>query len=321
MIDKTENMAGQKEVLPQFQNLTPYHKLEKLVENRTVFSMSHCELNIFETFRKSERVSLKFDHLVFTTMLRGKKVMNLFDNQRFDYLPGESVVVPSNEEMLIDFPEATYNSPSQCIALTIDDQNIKETLDILNEKFTKAEDKDSWSLDPKQFHIQNTAEIAKTVDRIIHISRENNSSRDIFANLAVKELLIRLMQTQARKTIFTDYLKHASSNRFAYIVKYIKENIAENLRIDRLSNLACMSKPHFFRSFKQEFGITPVEFILRERIDTAKRVLGEPDSNITDAAFRTGFQSISYFCSVFKKLEGITPNDYKKALNPARLIT
>lgn len=314
-------MTGKNEAIPQQQSLTPLHKLGNLVENRTVFSMNQCELNIFETYRKSERVSLQFDSLAFTAMLRGKKVMNLFGNQRFDYLPGESVVVPSQEEMLIDFPEATFDTPSQCIALLIDEQDIKDTLNILNEQFTKTEKHDKWALDIQQFHIQNSFEISKTIDRLIHISKENNSSKDIFANMAVKELLIRLMQTQARNTIFNDYQKHASSNRFAFVVKYIKENIANNIKIEKLSNMACMSRPHFFRSFKQEFGITPVEFIIRERIDGAKKVLNEPNSSITDAAFRTGFQSISYFCSVFKKQEGITPNDYKKTLISAHLLT
>lgn len=309
------------ESLPFPQRLTPVDKLENLVENRTVFSMKDCELNIFETYRKSERISLRFDHLTYTCMLRGKKIMNLFGDHRFDYLPGESVIVPSSQEMLIDFPEATFKTPSQCIALLIDEQSIRETLEILNEQHTKAEDKDIWAIDPQQFHIQNSFEIAKTIDRLIHISKENISSKDVLANMAVKELLIRLMQTQARNTIFQDYKKHASSNRFAFVVQYIKENITTSLKIDTLSNLACMSRPHFFRSFKQEFGITPVEFIVRERINCAKKVLKERNTSISDAASQTGFQSISYFCTVFKKFEGITPNDYKKTLLAPHLIT
>jgi len=314
-------MTKRTDAFPLTQRLTPVDKLENLVENRTVFSMKDCELNIFETFRKSERVSLQFDHFTYTSMLRGKKVMKLSGSQQFDYVPGESVVVPSDQEMLIDFPEASFTSPSQCIALLIDKQNIKDTIDILNEHHTKAESKDSWALDSQQFHIQNSFEIAKTIDRLIHISKENHISRDILANMAVKELLVRLMQTQARNTIFRDYQKHTSSNRFAFVVQFIKDNLASPIKIDTLSNMACMSRPHFFRSFKQEFGITPVEFIIRERIDYAKKVLEEPDASITDAAFRTGFQSISYFCTVFKKMEGITPNEYKNTLTAAYLLT
>jgi AraC-like DNA-binding protein len=298
---------------PRPVSLTPESKLQTLVENRSVFSMDHCELNIFETYKQSNRISLKFPDLVYTAMLRGKKVMNLDGRTPFDYLPGESVIVSSNEEMIIDFPEATRESPTQCIALAINGEKIKSTIDFLNERFAKTESHEEWKLETEHVHIQNTLEIRNTVERLIRISQETNVAKDVFADMALQELLLRIMQTQARELIFENYVLCRSNNRFAHVVGFIKENLAENLTVEKLSSVACMSKPHFFRSFKREFGISPVEFIIQERIKLAKKLLIDPGVSIAEAGFRSGFQNVSYFSNIFKKNEGTTPKEFRKS--------
>src|SRR5476651_2102317 len=96
---------------PELLPLKPEKDLRTLVENRSVYTLQHCELNVFETWKQSANVKLVFNDMVLTTMLRGKKIMHLFGSEQFDYLPGESVIVPDHEEMVIDFPDADYQNP------------------------------------------------------------------------------------------------------------------------------------------------------------------------------------------------------------------
>jgi hypothetical protein len=115
------------------------NRLHSLVENRTVFALDAFELNIFETHQAALRVPLRLDGLALTTMLRGKKVMHLPDRPAFDYLPGETVVVGEDELMEIDFPEACLCQPTQCLAVAIAPDTIRQTVDLLNERYPRTE--------------------------------------------------------------------------------------------------------------------------------------------------------------------------------------
>ena len=290
-------------------------RLHTLVENRTVYALDGFELSVFETHHAALRVPLRLDGLALTTMLRGKKVMHLPGRNAFDYLPGESVVVEKDELMEIDFPDACLCQPTQCLAVAIAPDTIRHTVDLLNERYPKAETHQPWAISgPEYAHLTNTPELTDTLGRLVAVSRTTDVNKDVLAGFTLQELLVRLMQTQARQLIFHDYARYLTSHRFAAVVAYIKEHLTENLNIDKLSALACMSKATFFRVFKREFGITPVEFIIRERLGEAKRLLRHPLASVAEVCLRAGFNNLSYFQSLFKKHEGVTPGAYKRQM-------
>ena len=292
-----------------------FERLHSLVENRTVYALDGFELNIFETHQVAHRVPLRLGGLALTTMLRGKKVMHLPDRPAFDYLPGESVVVDKGELMEIDFPDACLCQPTQCLAVTIAPATIRHTVDLLNERYPRVETRTPWSLaGPDYAHLTNTPELTGALERLVAVARTTDANKDVLAGFTLQELLVRLMQTQARQLIFHDYTRHLTTHRFAAVVSYIKQHLAESLTIDKLSALACMSKATFFRLFKREFGLTPVEFIIRERLGEAKRLLRHPLASVADVCLRAGFNNLSYFQSLFKKYEGVTPGAYRKQM-------
>ena len=170
-------MAKLKKIL-DLPSLTKENSLKTLVENRTVYNLENCELNLFETYQKSILVPLKFNDLVVTSMLRGKKVMHLFEDPAFDYLPGESVIVPANIEMVIDFPEASFNKPTQCLALAIDNQKIVNTLNYLNEKYPKTGNSDYWKLDEQNYFFNNNEDLANTINKLITICQSTDLTKD-----------------------------------------------------------------------------------------------------------------------------------------------
>ncbi len=290
--------------------LTSEKSLKTLVENRTIFSLNHCELNIFETYQSTALVPLKFNDLVVTSMLRGKKIMHLFEDPSFEYLPGETVIVPSNVEMKIDFPEASTENPTQCIALAIEQDTIQKTLAFLNERYPKEGNKNTWQLDHANYFFYNNIELASTINKLIKECMGTSITKDALADLTLQELLIRIIQTQTVKSYEEGKYVHSNSP-IAPAIDYIKLHILENIQLKELSHQACMSPTSFYRYFKREMGMSPMEFVLNEKIKYAKKLLSNPKINIAEVSYATGFEDANYFIRLFKKHEGVTPKQYQ----------
>jgi len=289
-------------------SLSGEKSLKTLVENRTVYSLDNCELNLFETYQESALVPLKFNDLVVTSMLRGKKVMHLFDDPAFDYLPGETVIVPSNVEMKIDFPEASVKNPTQCLALAIDHNKIEETLVFLNERYPKEED--TWKLYHENYFFYNNTELANTINKLIRECMSYSVTKDALVDLALQELLVRIVQTQTVQRTNDNNAPDTGSTIYA-ITQYIRENITKSINLKELSDKACMSTTSFYRYFKRELGMSPIEYILNEKIKQAKQLLKDPGIQINEVCFLAGFDDCNYFIRLFKKYEGITPKQYQ----------
>lgn len=298
-------------IAPVSPGLTKESSLKTLVENRTIYNLEHCELNLFETYEKSERVALKFNDLVVTSMLRGKKVMHLFGEPGFDYLPGASVIVPAHVEMKIDFPDAGMTTPTQCLALAIDNKKILDTLNLLNEKYPKEGRNNFWQLDERNFFFYNNAEMALTVNKLIRICQSTAITKDILADLALQELLINITQAQSLKS--TDEQETSSINvHLSQIVELIRRNLSGKINLKKIAATACLSTASLYRMFKRELGISPVEFIIMERIKLAKQLLKNQDIYIKNVSYEAGFEDCNYFIRTFKHYEGITPKQYQQ---------
>lgn len=294
------------------------NQLFSMVENQTKFNLNNCEFSIYETHRAAFDVKLHFETIAFTAMLRGKKHMKL-DNKTnyFDYYPGESVLVAPGETMVIDFPEAD-ETPSQCISLSLNPEFIENSLNHLNYHLPKVDETSRWNIELDEYFLFNNQSLASATNNIMRIAMDDNSQKDIMADFALKELLIRLMQTQARSMVEKNIVKNKS--RIGFAVDYIRKNLHQKLSIDSIAKMAYVSKSNFFKMFKDELGTSPNEFILQERISRAKELLKSRNS-IKETAFQTGFSDTNYFTRVFKQLVGMTPKSYQdKTILPEQLF-
>lgn len=291
-------------------------KLNTLVENRTTYNANFAELNIFETHQKAEQVALKFGFPIIASMLMGKKVMHIEGLPAFDFNPGESVVMPTNKEMRIDFPLASLENPTKCMALGIDNSKIKEVVEKFNDNVSIENENNNWSIDTTANHLINNSDVNQLIKRLIYTFTNNNKSKDVLLDLMVQELIIRLLQTKAKFVLLHDTSHMLDDNRIGIVIKFIKDNLTnKNITVDDLAEKACMSTSHFHKKFKSTLGISPIDYINMEKIKFSKKLIKDSkDFRISEIAFKTGFNSISYFNRQFKKMELMTPMQFKKSV-------
>lgn len=291
-------------------------KLTTLVENRTTYNADYAELNIYETHAYAEKVSLTFDFPIIASMLTGKKVMHLDGFDAFDFYPGESVVMPTNKEMVIDFPLATKNAPTQCLALGIDAFKIDEVVEKFNQQVAIENENNNWNLDEIASHLINNTDVNHLVERLTYTFTNNNKSKDVLLDLMIQELIVRLLQTKAKSLIINDSNQIFNDTRIGTVIKYIKDNLTnKDLSVDILAKIAYMSNSHFHKQFKNTLGVSPIDYINSEKIKFSKKLIKESkDFRMSEIAFKSGFNNSSYFNRQFKKMELMTPQQFKKSI-------
>lgn len=132
-------------------------------------------------------------------------------------------------------------------------------------------------------------------------------------------LLLRLMRRE-------DFLLSAApvaakANRECdQVRRYIDNHFKENLSLDQLAALVHINKYYLSHAFRKEFNVSPISYLIVRRIQESRFLLTETDHTLSQIAQILGFSSLSYFSQSFRKLEGMSPMDYRKRHRRQRAV-
>lgn len=94
--------------------------------------------------------------------------------------------------------------------------------------------------------------------------------------------------------------------------EYVKNNITKNIKIDQLANVAQMSRNYFRDLFKEQYGVTPKKYIIKEKIKSACMILSESNYTVKQVSDYLGYSDPYAFSKQFKLVMGCSPSQLTK---------
>lgn len=157
----------------------------------------------------------------------------------------------------------------------------------------------------------NSVDLAKCeyiLNGMLHELTHKEPGYELFLKNKLEEIIIFL----SRKYSQISFPKAKSLVRIGKAISFIENNYQNNIYVKQLAEMSFMSIRNFQRIFKDSTSLSPNDYLLELRIQSASKLLKETDSAIYDVSGRVGITDWFYFSKAFKKRFGISPTKYRK---------
>ncbi|MBR0137088.1 MAG: helix-turn-helix domain-containing protein [Erysipelotrichaceae bacterium] len=157
-------------------------------------------------------------------------------------------------------------------------------------------------------HFRDNGISSRTVftdDQIIALERKATNGKDEFLEFATR--LFQMQQNKFREIV-------ESENIIVRARRYVEENYHENIDREDVAAVAFVTPNYLSKLFKNSMGMNLREYINQLRIDEAKRLLISTSMSVSEIASYVGYFNISYFSTVFHKIVGVSPFDWRNEM-------
>lgn len=157
--------------------------------------------------------------------------------------------------------------------------------------------------DPSSY--DNTAQISRYLERYRNMS--------LWQKMELRGAMLMIVShflRQATPRVWT------GDERMKRVLGYIHNRICESIDLEELAQIANVSKPYLIKLFRHEFGFSPIQYINNKKVERAQLLLYTTNLTIKEVAYTLGFNDQNYFIRMFHKVEGVTPQEYRRKLQP-----
>lgn len=242
------------------------------------------------------------NYLEFLFLYSGRKRMWV-ENQRYDMQGGDMLVIfPGEEHGAEDIIQNRSSLAYFLMAIPTSAPHFcmlgEENARILWEALQK--------LPKRKFSVSNSIrqELDKLLDGL-NLLEEEKSLEAVRTRTRLLELLFQILEIKEAEN-------DSVSPDIGAVIRYIGRERGEMPSVAQMAALVNLSESRFKQKFKQETGVPPVEFVVRQKILEARKLLETTRLSITAIAMELGFTSSQHFSVLFKKYVGESPVQYRR---------
>lgn len=137
------------------------------------------------------------------------------------------------------------------------------------------------------------------------------NEQELFLNLAQRLLSVQnTFATTNRLNVAKSTTRKELLHRLALAKEMMDDWREASLNIDTVAKGAMLSTAHLFRTFKQVYGLSPYQYLLKKKLDKAASLLSAKKHTVTEIAYEAGFADLASFSKAFKKMYGRSPNRF-----------
>ncbi|MDF7825473.1 helix-turn-helix domain-containing protein [Pontiellaceae bacterium B12227] len=129
--------------------------------------------------------------------------------------------------------------------------------------------------------------------------------------IVLRAKLLELIAYLSRAYMQGDSTETQALQRVGEVIGAMENDYAKGWKLDELAQIAYMSKSSLLTVFRKATGQTPVDYLMRLRIQRAMEMLRQTDHTVTEIAFAVGFNDSNYFTRQFKKVSGLPPRQFR----------